>query len=76
MQAKMTQIINIIGQFIKKDWYLIVLIIVAVCLRVAYPLTGNFVLVFDQGKDLLNSLEMLVSKQPKLMGPWTSIPGW
>ncbi len=76
MQAKMTQIINIIGQFIKKDWYLIVLIIMAVCLRAAYPLTGNFVLVFDQGKDLLNSLEMLVTKEPKLIGPWTSIPGF
>jgi len=76
MKNKMTEIINNIGQFIKKDWYLILLIIMAIGLRAAYPLTGQFALVFDQGKDLLNALEMIVTKQPKLIGPWTSISGF
>lgn len=75
-QSKKTEIINIIRHFIKEDWYLIFLVIVSLCLRVGYPLSGHFSFTFDQGKDMLNALEMIVTKQPKLIGPWTSIPGF
>ncbi|MBQ6437924.1 hypothetical protein IJJ12_00910 [bacterium] len=44
--------------------------------RVAYPLTNSFAFVFDHGKDSLNVMEMLLTHRPKLIGPWTSIPGF
>ena len=76
MKVKNTEIISIISHYIKDNWYLIFLIIYAICLRAPYPLTGRFAFSFDQGKDLLNTLEMIVTRSPKLVGPWTSISGF
>ena len=75
LKNKIPQIIIIIGNYLKRNKYLIFLIIMAIGGRCLYPLTGSFSFVFDQGKDGLNALDLLVNHQPKLIGPWTSIPG-
>ena len=75
MKDKVSQIIQVIGNWLKENWYLVILLIVAFCLRMWYPITGSFAFIFDQGKDSLNAAEMIVTSKPKLIGPWTSIPG-
>ncbi len=64
-----------IYQWLHKNYWLVFLLIYAIAVRCCYPASGFFIFNFDQGKDLLNTLEMLMRGVPKLVGPWTSIPG-
>ncbi len=75
MKNKVSEILNIIGIYCKKNWYLIFLLIVALLSRGWYVTHHAFAFSFDHGKDALNVLEMWLHKTPKLVGPWTSIPG-
>lgn len=60
---------------LNKYWFLLVLIIVFSVPRILWIADGNIVFTFDQGKDSLAVLHMWLTQSPKLIGPWTSIPG-
>jgi len=49
--------------------------IIFVVTKLPFIIDRTFVFQFDHGKDSLAILEMIVSRSPTLIGPWTSIPG-
>ncbi len=59
----------------KKHYLLILFLLLVALTRLPYLLDEVIPFGFDHGKDSLAIMNMLVSKQPTLIGPWTSIPG-
>lgn len=57
------------------DWLLWFLLLYAFLARILYLVEEILPFGFDHGKDSLAVLHMLVTHTPKLIGPWTSIPG-
>lgn len=53
-------------------FFLVTLFVVT---KIPFLIDGTFAFQFDHGKDSLAILEMIVSRSPALIGPWTSIPG-
>ena len=56
-------------------WVLWVLIGLYVCNRLPLLYFQTFSFTFDHGKDSLAVMDLVISFTPKLIGPWTSIPG-
>lgn len=57
--------------------YLLLIFLIAITLLTRYFLLRDEVIPFsfDHGKDSLAVLDMWLNRSPKLVGPWTSIPG-
>lgn len=72
---KMFKIVDRTSSWLKTFWPLILILLYALLIRLPYPMTGHFAFMFDHGKDSLNALDMLWNFSPRLIGPWTSIPG-
>jgi hypothetical protein len=58
-----------------QHWALITLLLFVIVTRIPYLIDGVIPFGFDHGKDSLAIFHMLVTKSPKFIGPWTSIPG-
>lgn len=58
-----------------KKYQLFFLILLAILVRIILIWPNNIVFNFDQGKDSLAILDLIKNFHPKLIGPWTSIPG-
>jgi len=65
---------NIID-YIHKYWPILLLLIYALLIRVTYIYERIIPFTFDHGKDFLAIFHMWATQSPKLIGPWTSIPG-
>lgn len=65
---------NIID-YLQKIWPIVLLLIYALLIRIAYIYERIIPFTFDHGKDFLAIFHMWVTHSPKLIGPWTSIPG-
>lgn len=50
-------------------------ICVLIFLRYIFLSTSTIPFTFDHGKDAIAVMHMILTKSPKLIGPWTSIPG-
>ncbi len=61
--------------FIQKHWHISLLLIIFILPRLLWIYDRNIVFTFDQGKDSLAVMHMWLIHTPKLIGPWTSIPG-
>lgn len=59
----------------KRHWALWLLITLYIFNRLPLILYQQFVFTFDHGKDSLAVMDLVTSFSPKLIGPWTSIPG-
>jgi len=69
-------LIRVFGIYIRcAHLILFFLMILFVSTKIPYIVDNTFAFQFDHGKDSLAVLEMIVSRTPSLIGPWTSIPG-
>lgn len=62
-------------QFMKRYGVLWVLIALYIFNRLPLIFFQQFAFTFDHGKDSLAVMDLVTSLSPKLIGPWTSIPG-
>lgn len=60
---------------VKKHFLLLILLLMVLISHYFLLKDGVIPFQFDHGKDSLAVMEMWLSKSPKLIGPWTSIPG-
>ena len=60
---------------IKKDGFLISLLLFSFVTKAVLVIFGTIPFSFDHGKDSIAILHMVKTFSPKLIGPWTSIPG-
>ncbi|MDQ5951815.1 MAG: hypothetical protein QG639_1096 [Patescibacteria group bacterium] len=60
---------------IRTNKYLLFLILFIIAVRVPVLVDGLIPFQFDHGKDAIGSFHMWQTLSPKLIGPWTSIPG-
>lgn len=71
-------IINRLKSFFHKfflEKLLLFLLFFVIGTRIPYLLDNAVAFGFDHGKDSLAVLHMILLRSPKLIGPWTSIPG-
>ncbi len=69
---------SILNRFFKstlKKWQLLTLLVITLLSRLAFVLPGAVPFSFDHGKDSIAVMHMWETISPKLIGPWTSIPG-
>lgn len=64
-----------IANILKKQWQIILLLIYGFGIRLVYIYERILPFTFDHGKDFLAIFHMWITQSPKLIGPWTSIPG-
>ena len=60
---------------IKKDAFLISILFFSLITKTILVISGTIPFAFDHGKDSIAILHMVKTFSPKLIGPWTSIPG-
>lgn len=60
---------------VRRYWVLWVLIGLYIFNRLPLLFFQTFAFTFDHGKDSLAVMDLVTSLSPKLIGPWTSIPG-
>lgn len=65
---------NIIN-YLQQQWPIVLLLLYGLLVRIGYIFQRIIPFTFDHGKDFLAILHMWVTQSPKLIGPWTSIPG-
>lgn len=61
--------------FFARNTELLAILLFALLLRFCYLYSSVIPFSFDHGKDSLAVLHMIQTGSPKLIGPWTSIPG-
>ncbi len=61
--------------FFWKRWWLLIILIATLLIRLPWFLTATIPFNFDHGKDSLAVMHMVLTYSPKFIGPWTSIPG-
>lgn len=66
---------NGIVAYLKTNWFLIFLLIFVVLVRIPVLFDQMIPFQFDHGKDAIGVWHMKQTLSPKLIGPWTSIPG-
>lgn len=62
-------------QFTRRYWVLLALVAIYIFNRIPLIIFQQFAFTLDHGKDSLAVMDLLTSLSPKLIGPWTSIPG-
>lgn len=67
--------LNNLRSLIYKKYLLFLLLIFSAVTKLAIILPNTIPFSFDHGKDSLAILHMIKTFSPKLIGPWTSIPG-
>ncbi|MBD3279512.1 MAG: hypothetical protein GF390_02250 [Candidatus Pacebacteria bacterium] len=63
------------AQVIQKNWLLAILWLILLSTRLPIVFSQVIPFSFDHGKDSLAVLNMILNLKPKLVGPWTSVPG-
>lgn len=61
--------------FKKVNYLLILLLLLALCLRLPFVLKDYFPFVFDMGRDMVWVRDIVELRRPYLIGPWSSIAG-
>lgn len=62
-------------KYLKNNYYLIFLLLFVVISRLPMLIDQMIPFQFDHGKDAIGTFHMWQTLSPKLIGPWTSIPG-
>ncbi|MBP9781944.1 hypothetical protein KBC89_04795 [Candidatus Woesebacteria bacterium] len=62
-------------KLLSRYWVLVLLVSLYVLNRLPLLFFQTFAFTFDHGKDSLAVMDLVTSLSPKLIGPWTSIPG-
>ncbi len=64
-----------LSSIIRKNWFVMLLVLITILTRLPILHYESIPFTFDHGKDSLAVMDLVLNRNVKLIGPWTSIPG-